>query len=95
MKRVKLSILDDNGKTLCKIGSSIDDPADLEYTDKELADALIGMAYTLNESYKHRSDAPISKLATVLGAESTVASGRSSNVTAILLEAQEAPLRKH
>jgi hypothetical protein len=85
MNRVKLTVSDESGKTLCKIGTSIDDPAGLEYTDAELADALTGMAYTLNEAHKHRSDALTAKWAAVLGAES------STNKTAMLLEAQETP----
>lgn len=85
MNRVKLTVSDESGKTLCKIGTSIDDPAGLEYTDKELADALTGMAHTLNESYKHRVDALTAKWAAVLGAES------SGNKTVMLMEAQERP----
>jgi hypothetical protein len=85
MNRVKLTVKDESGKTLCKLGTSIDDPAGFEYTDKELADALTGMAYVLNEAHKNRSDALIKKWAAVLGSES------SDNKTVMLLEAQETP----
>lgn len=56
MNRVKLTISDESGKTLCKIGTSIPFPEDdYEYTDLEIAAALLEMARSLQDSANHRS----------------------------------------
>lgn len=55
MNQLKLTVKDIAGNTLCKIGTSIADPVDREYSDKELADVLTEMAHSLNESHKRHS----------------------------------------
>ena len=44
---MKLIITDDNGRTICKIGTSVVDPAGLEYTDQELGEFLAEMSRML------------------------------------------------
>ena len=44
MNRVKLTIKNDCGQTLCKIGTSISEPACKEYSDAELEGMLRELA---------------------------------------------------
>lgn len=84
MNRVKLTIIDDNGKTLCKIGTSIDPPIGLEYNDKELADALADMATMLYKSHTERVALLTEKWKAVLDYNDDAPSPK-----ALLIEAQE------
>jgi hypothetical protein len=88
MNRVKLTIRDEGGNTLCKIGTSIEPPIGLEYNDKEIADALDGMADILRGNWawrEQRVSDVVEKWADVLNAES------SGLAKVMLLEAQERP----
>ena len=87
MNRVKLTVSDESGKTLCKMGTSIDKPAGFEYSDMELADALLGMVDTLKAAHAQRVETLTKKWAAVLDPKPS-----GSNVKAILLEAQERPI---
>jgi hypothetical protein len=88
MNRVKLTICDNSGNTLCKIGTSIEPPIGLEYNDKEIADALDGMADILRGNWawrEQRVSTVVEKWAAVLNAESL------GKAQAMLIEAQETP----
>lgn len=84
MNRVKLTISNDSGKTLCKIGTSIDEPAGIEYTDKEIADALADMATMLYKSFSVRVDSIAEKWKDVLDYNND-----SPSPKAMLIESQE------
>lgn len=78
MNRVKLTVSDESGKTLCKIGTSIDLPAGPEYNDKELADMLADTATMLYQSHAQREQVG-------LNAESL------GKAPVMLIESQETP----
>lgn len=48
MNKVKLTIKNDAGETLCKIGTSINQSKDEEYSDSEIANLLRKMADLLD-----------------------------------------------
>jgi hypothetical protein len=48
MNRVKLSITNSSGQTLCKIGTSISPPKGAEYTDREIAELLCELSRMLS-----------------------------------------------
>lgn len=53
MNRVKLSITNESGQTLCKIGTSIPAPRGAEYTDQEIADLLRELSCMLSSKTEH------------------------------------------